>query len=230
MPIPTPAADETHDEFIARCHRALADEFTDPAQRHAVCEAAWRAEQRARTRKSLKVSVADEAQGLVEAVIATFGVVDSDGDLTLPEAFQDGAPVRLSAYGHTSWLGALPVGRGELRVTPTEARFRGRFFLETTAGRETFATVQAMGDLQEWSYGFDVLETAELTPEFRALGARRVLKRVRVHEVSPVLVGAGVGTRTVAVKAADPTAALRGQILVELARFERTRARLLPRA
>jgi HK97 family phage prohead protease len=43
MPLPKPRADEEHDAFIARCHSALADEFGDQDQRHAVCETQWRA-------------------------------------------------------------------------------------------------------------------------------------------------------------------------------------------
>src|SRR5262245_6404384 len=41
MPIPSPGADESKDDFLGRCHSALADEFTDSAQRHAVCLDAW---------------------------------------------------------------------------------------------------------------------------------------------------------------------------------------------
>jgi hypothetical protein len=36
----------------------------------------------------------------VSAVFATFGVIDRDGDLALPGAFEDGAEVDISSYGH----------------------------------------------------------------------------------------------------------------------------------
>lgn len=137
--------------------------------------------------------------GEVEAVFSTFDVVDSDGDVTLPSAFTDGAPVRISAYGHGSWGGALPVGVGEIRTDPHRAVLHGRFFLNTTAGRDTFEVVKGLADLQEWSYGFDIDEDAVETRDGETV---RVLKRVTVHEVSPVMLGAGVGTRTLAVKAA----------------------------
>ncbi len=41
MPIPKPKTDEQHDAYIERCHKAMADEFTDSKQRHAVCETTW---------------------------------------------------------------------------------------------------------------------------------------------------------------------------------------------
>lgn len=175
----------------------------------------------------LRIEIKDAAKGEFEAVIATFNVKDHDGDWTPPGAFEDGAPVRISAYGHESWFGALPIGKGVLKTTDQEARVVAAFFLDTTAGKETFETVKAMGDLQEWSYGFDVLERGELTEDLRQRGVVRVLQKLKVHEVAPVLLGAGIGTRTVTVKGRDEGAEQeRAEALTELARFEKTRARL----
>lgn len=180
-------------------------------------------------RKALfDIQVKDADKGEIEAVIATFNVKDHDGDWTLPGAFEDGAAVRISAYGHESWFGALPVGKGVLKTTDQDARFVGRFFMDTAQGLETFKTVKGMGSLQEYSYGFDVLERGELTEDLRQRGVFRVLKKLKVHEVSPVLLGAGIGTRTVTVKGRDDEAEpMRSAALTELARFEKTRAALL---
>src|SRR5213595_1548806 len=52
--------------------------------------------------------------GEVTALFARLNVVDADGDVTLSGAFTEGAPVVISAYGHTSWGGALPVGKGTI--------------------------------------------------------------------------------------------------------------------
>lgn len=41
MPIPKPKDGEKQSEFMSRCHSAMADEFTDKAQRHAVCLTQW---------------------------------------------------------------------------------------------------------------------------------------------------------------------------------------------
>lgn len=147
--------------------------------------------------KGLRVEVKDADKGQVSAIFSTFNVVDSDGDVTLPGAFADGAPVRISAYGHTTWQGALPVGKGTVRTTGTEAILEGQFFMDTTAGRDTFAVVKEMGGLQEWSYGFDIDEADQGERDGQMV---RILRSLTVHEVSPVLLGAGVGTRTLAVK------------------------------
>lgn len=150
--------------------------------------------------KRLRVQVkdADEDKGEITAVFATFNVKDSDWDVTEPGAFEDGAPALISAYGHASWSGMLPVGKGTISTTKTEAVFQGKFFLDTTHGRDTFLTVKETGELQEWSYGFDILEHSY--GEFDGQQVR-FLKKLRVHEVSPVLLGAGIGTRTLAAKA-----------------------------
>lgn len=235
MPIPMPEAGESHEDFTGRCMAELEGEFPDAAQRAAVCERQWDEGKGAMTTHETKhlgplaVTIKDAAKGEIEAVFSTFNVRDHDGDWTEPGAFTDGAKVRISAYGHESWSGALPVGKGVIRTTAQDARLVGQFFLSTTHGRETFETVKEMGELQQWSYGFDVIERAEPSDELRTQGVWRVLKKLLVHEVSPVLVGAGVATRTLSVKArADEAAvaALRAKALVEVARFERTRARL----
>lgn len=193
--------------------------------------------------KVFSLEIKDADKGLIEATFSTFGVKDHDEDLTLPGAFEDGAKVAISAYGHRSWMGEMPVGRGKIRVENDRAVLEGKFFMSTERGRETFETVKQMGDLQEWSYGYDVLETGELTQELREKGVRRVLKKLKVFEVSPVLRGAGIGTETLSAKSDDvpksepakpevPAASpeVRKAALTEFVRFERTRARLAVRS
>ncbi|MDT0353731.1 HK97 family phage prohead protease [Pseudonocardia charpentierae] len=152
-----------------------------------------------------RVEIKSETRGEVEAVFATTAVngrpvIDSHGDVYAPGAFEDGAEVILSAYGHAVWQGALPVGKGHIRVTDSEAIVAGRFFLDTTAGRDTFAVVRELGPRQQWSYGFDVLAADDGVVDGQKV---RVLKQLQVHEVSPVPIGAGVGTRTLATKNAS---------------------------
>jgi len=133
-------------------------------------------------------------QGLVTAVFATLNVIDEDGDVTLPGAFGEQS-VKLASWGH-GW-GELPVGRGRIFEEDEKAVFDGRFFLDTMAGQEHFTTVKNLAELQEWSYGFKILERAE--GEFNGQQVR-FLKRMKVWEVSPVMVGAGVDTMTIAIK------------------------------
>lgn len=144
-----------------------------------------------------RVIIKSEAKGEVEVVFATLNVMDSDRDVTLPGAFSEGESVALSAYGHRVWDGAPPVGRGTIHEVGDEAIFRGQFFMDTTAGRETFLTVKGMGEIQQWSYGFTT-ELAEYG-EFQGQDVK-FLKKLRVFEVSPVLRAAGVGTRTTSAK------------------------------
>lgn len=203
MPLPTPNSGEQQDHFVSRCmsDEEAMEDFPDREQRLAVCFRQWREERGmdGTERKSLRVEIKDADKGIVEAVFATLEEKDHDDDWTLPGAFGD-QNVRLSSYGHRSWMGELPVGKGKIREAGKSAVAELRFFMSTQHGREHFEVVKEMGDLQEWSYGFDVVETGELTEELRQKGVVRVLKKLKVHEVSPVLLGSGVGTRTLSVK------------------------------
>lgn len=151
------------------------------------------------TKSFSRVEIKDEDKGEVTAVFATLGVIDSDGDVTVKGAFENGARVRISAYGHTSWNGVLPVGKGTIREVKNEAILDGRFFLDTEAGLDTFKVVKELGadGLQEWSYGYDPVEYS--FGEFEEQQVR-FLNKLKVHEVSPVLLGAGVGTRLLTAK------------------------------
>lgn len=152
------------------------------------------------------VEIKSADKGEVTAVIATFDVIDKDGDVSTRDTFADGEEILVSAYNHQSWGGALPVGKGRIRLTSSEALVDTQFFLDTTAGKDTFAVVKQLGPRQEWSYGYDILDA-----EAGTFDGKRVqfLKRVKVHEASPVIQGAGVNTRTLSVKAAkDPQKAI----------------------
>lgn len=145
-------------------------------------------------KKSLAhVEIKDETKGEVEAVFATLNVVDKDNDVTRKGAFAEGAEVVISAYNHKSWEGALPVGVGTIHEVGDSVVMKGRFFLNTASGRDHFEVVKALGAKQEWSYGFNVADSERGEVDGKSV---RVLKRMEVHEVSPVLRGAGVGTTT----------------------------------
>jgi HK97 family phage prohead protease len=183
-----------------------------------------------RPTKSIRFEVKDASKGIVVAKFATLNVKDFDDDLTLKGAFEEGAAVAISAYGHRSWSGSMPVGKGAIRTDGDDVLMEGQFFLNTSAGKETFEVVKEMGAQQEWSYGFDILEGGLLTEELRQKGVRRVLKKLKVYEVSPVLVGAGVDTTTLSVKEkliADAAEKETGtDARRELVKFLKTRARL----
>ncbi len=131
--------------------------------------------------------------GQLSAVFSTFGVVDHDGDVVEASAFTNGQSV-VMVWSH-DWTD--PVGKGVVQVTDSEAVFNGRFFMDTARGQEAYKTVKAVGDLQEYSWGFRVLDAVW---EQRDEEHVRIIKRAELFEVSPVLKGAGIGTRTLALK------------------------------
>ena len=153
------------------------------------------------------VVVKSAAKGEVSAVFSTFNVVDKDGDLTVPGAIKDGTEVVISAYGHTSWQGLLPVGKGVIRTTDAEAILEGKFFLDTQAGRETFEVVKQLGPMQEWSYSLQNVTAEPGEVDGKTI---RVIKGVTIKEVSPTLVGVGINTRTLGAKGAGGAQGLRG--------------------
>lgn len=157
----------------------------------------------------VEVKVLDESKGEVEAVFSTLNVVDKDKDVTLPGAFGE-QDVRISAYNHGSWGGELPVGIGKISETSKEAIMKGRFFMDVPKAHDTFTTLKELGGLMEWSYGYDILERSEgMWPPDDSSGQQvQFLKKLKVHEVSPVILGAGVDTRTLSAKASsDPLTA-----------------------
>ena len=142
---------------------------------------------------------ADGQAGEFRAVFASFNVIDKDGDLTLPGAFKEGQAVRISSWNH-GWEN-LPVGRGEIHSDQTEAWVEGKFFLETASGKEHYETIKALDELGEWSYGFRIEKWSyQQQQEGSAERAVRILEKLDVIEVSPVMQGAGIGTRTTDIK------------------------------
>jgi HK97 family phage prohead protease len=137
----------------------------------------------------------DGEPGEFRAVFSTFNVIDHDGDVTVPGAFHEGEKVRISYWGHR-WQD-LPVGRGEIHQDEEKAWVDGRFFLDTMAGKETYLTIKELDELQEWSYGFDIEESR--LGEFEEQDVL-FLEKLTVHEVSPVMLGAGIGTGTESIK------------------------------
>lgn len=159
------------------------------------------------TKSFSKVEWKADSEGAFRAVIGTFDVVDKDGDVTLKGAFPEGKDIVVSAYGHSSWTGALPVGRGVVGSDTKSAWVDGLFFNDTTVGRDTYLTVKglAAAGLGEWSYAYDPVDFSTAKDDLSVYpGAVRILKSMDVYEASPVLRGAGEGTGTEYVKATRP--------------------------
>lgn len=143
----------------------------------------------------------DDEAGTVQAVFATLNVIDKDGDVTLPGFF--GSQEVAIAWAHDR---SRLVGKGRISEAGEKAILSGTFFLETEAGKEAYLTTKAMGDLQEWSYGFYILEGGSSIGQKDDRRVRFLQPKddgspgSEVAEVSPVLVGAGEGTATIGIK------------------------------
>ena len=154
-------------------------------------------------RKSLPLQLkANSDIGEFVATFATLGVIDHQGDVTLPGAFEVGKEAVVGAYMHEMYR--LPVGKGTIRVDGDRAWIEGAFFLDTLTGQDTYRTVKNAGGLMEWSYIFRALEFED--GEFdtgKGVVPVRYLKKLDVWSVDPVLRGAGIGTGTDAIKSHD---------------------------
>ena len=142
-----------------------------------------------------------EDNGTVSAVFSVFNEIDSDNDVVLPNSIKSGYGDKGVAmvWGH-DWKNII--GKGQIVQDDEKAIFKGQFNLNTTAGKEAYETVKAMGDLQQWSFGFEVKDS-EMGMFKKDNGEEkevRYLKDLKVWEVSPVMVGANQNTYTVAVK------------------------------
>lgn len=146
--------------------------------------------------KDVKITLKELTdEGAFEAVFATLNVIDHDQDVTIPGAFSDQDVIIFRSHQHRD----LAVGRGSIHEDDgkMEATVKGRFFLDTTHGMDTYKTVKQLDELQEWSYGFQVVDA-----DFGQFQGQevRLLKKLDVFEVSPVARGAGIGTRTTDIK------------------------------
>ena len=144
----------------------------------------------------------NESLGEVKAVFSVFNNIDSDGDVVLPNAIKSGfnsgdVPM---VWAH-KW--DMPIGKGKIKQDKDMATFEGKFFMDTESGKEAYNLVKSMGDLQQWSFGFRVLDSeyGKFKKDANDEGEDvRYLKDLEVYEVSPVLVGANQETFTMAIK------------------------------
>jgi phage head maturation protease len=139
----------------------------------------------------------------VSAMFSVYSVIDKDDDVILPGAIGN-RDVVISAYNHSSWGPYLPVGKGAITTSSAGATVNATFF-KSRAAVDTLEVIRELGPLQQWSFGFDVLDREQ--GEFQ--GQRvRFLKSLDVFEVSPVLCGANDRAHTVSVDGSPSKASL----------------------
>jgi len=139
----------------------------------------------------------DGEPGEFIAVFATLNVIDHDGDVTVPGAF-DEQNVIVEPWNH-GWT--LPAGKGVIKADDEKAWVEGRFFLDTEVGQENYKTVKNLRDMAEWSYTFNIMERSDGMLEDQKV---HYLRKLDVIGVSPVTRGAGIDTHTVAIKGKNP--------------------------
>lgn len=134
--------------------------------------------------------------GTAVVVFATMNIVDKDGDITLPGAF--GEQICKVQPAH-NW--DVPnIGIAKIKEVKDEAIADIQFFLDMPSAKEWYTAIKRNHDVgvtQEYSYGFHIEQEDRRDVENRSV---RGLLKLKVHEVSPVLLGAGMGTRTLAIK------------------------------
>jgi len=139
--------------------------------------------------------ISEAGEGL--AIISTFNVIDSDEDVVLPGAFGEQTVQVIPAHDWTE----SPIGKANIRESGDTAIAEFKLNLQNSIAKDWYASLKFDFDnppvKQEYSYGFSILE--ESRGEFEGRNVR-FLKRLKVHEISPVLVGAGIGTTTLALK------------------------------
>lgn len=152
-------------------------------------------------RKTVTIEAMDDAgKGL--ARLGSLSAIDHDED-----TYDRGAFMWKGAQGQWAqvlpchdWR-SMPFGKARVHEAGDEILAEFQLNLDTQAGKDWHAALKfdlAQGQpIQEWSYGFNVVEADY---QIRGDSRVRVLKRLDVMEISPVLRGAGIGTGTVALK------------------------------
>ncbi len=155
-----------------------------------------------KTYKFTELKLDTAGEGTFEAVFATLDAIDHDGDTYDPGAIGN-QDVVISQWNHGSWGGgaaALPVGVGKVFERDNKAIVSGEFDMDSTDGKahhHSLKYLKEKGRNVEWSFA---LPEMDWRMEERDNQMIRVITRVAIPEVSPVLLGAGVGTELLSIK------------------------------
>lgn len=168
------------------------------------------------------ITASDPLTGIVEAVVAVFGNLDSGDDVVIPGAFSKTLAERFNRVrvldNHNmdsimrvigKPLEARELGRTELPIEVLAKApdatgglwTKTQYLLDTPEGAGAFKRI-ASGAVTEYSFAYDAVQV-----EFvKAADGRtiRKLKEVRLWEYGPVIWGMNSATATVALKTATP--------------------------
>lgn len=150
-------------------------------------------------RKTIRAEIKQAGDdGTFEAVVATLGVVDSDGDIVERGALAGQTVHILPAHDAFH----VPLGKARYDERGDEVWALGRFNLEIASAADWHKAIkfdlEHPPSIQEWSWDY-IPKRAE--PDTIDGQSVRRLIALDSKEVSPVLRGASVNTRTVSAKA-----------------------------
>lgn len=141
--------------------------------------------------------------GSFEAVIATLDVADNDGDVVVAGALEGQTVSVLPAHDK----GSAPLGKTTIEERGNLAVAVGKFNLEIEESRDWHSALKFdlanPPSVQEWSWGFN---TTKVSFDQRDGKSVRLLEGIELREVSPVVIGASLGTGTIFVKSKDEDA------------------------
>ena len=155
------------------------------------------------------VKAIDEgAEGTFTAYASVFGNVDSYGDMVIPGAFAEsleeyrtaGAPVPLY-WRHRMDDPFMNLGGADGAEDDHGLLVTCQLDLETAAGKQTHKLLKSKR-VRQMSFAYDVLEGAWVEREAAAGGSYYELRKLRLHEVSIVPIGANQETEILTVKTA----------------------------
>lgn len=158
------------------------------------------------------VQVADEAEGIVQAIVSVTGVKDRVNDVILPGAYR-GRPIGVWSHDDKMWASRtedvqellpgdprLPSATSDGRPWPAEAGglwVETRYNLDTRVGKEAFSNVKFFAGQTGWSIGYRVPPGGSYMRD-----GTRFIKELECWEYSPVMVGAASEPMTLSVKSA----------------------------
>jgi phage head maturation protease len=163
---------------------------------------------------------ADDATGVVEAIVSVTGVLDEDRDVIKPGSYAKTLakrrPKGIFVHDWSKWVARteeiaelmpgdprLPKQTKNGRPWPSEAGglyVKARFNLDTPEGKAAYSNVKFFSETGEceWSIGYKVPPGKSV----RTKSGERHIEEVDLFEYSPVLFGANVMSGTLSVKSA----------------------------
>lgn len=145
------------------------------------------------------VTIPDGApEGRAVAAVVHFDTPDLDSDVVLKSAWPAG--VNVAIQPSHDW-NSYAIGEGVTDQRGEWGTVNLDFFLDTSLGKDWYASTKRRGDRQQWSFGYRVLESEPGTVAGQPV---QFLKSLQLFEASPVLAGAQPLSHTMAIKAAEP--------------------------